>query len=113
MKSVTKTLLNRGLNLILLLNGAFLLGSGWVIDQRLPRGRDGHDLELLGLDRHAWGDLHAWGGYLIGALVVAHLVLHTTWLWRVAAKTQPWKLAVGLGATALIVSVFVLYPLSP
>lgn len=112
MKGITKTQCNRVLNLGLLLNGAFLLGTGWVMDQRLPRGRTGHDLELLGWDRHEWGDLHAWSGYFIAALIIAHLLLHTTWLWRVAAKTQPWKLAAGFGFTALIMAFFALYPVS-
>lgn len=112
MKGITKTQCNRILNLVLLLNGALLLGTGWVMDQRLPRGRAGHGMELLGLDRHGWGDLHAWSGYFIGVLIVAHLLLHASWLWRVAAKTQPWKLAVGFGSTALIIAFFTLYPVS-
>ena len=112
MKGITKTKINRVLNLLLLLNGAFLLGTGWVMDQRLPRGRDGHGMELLGLDRHGWGDLHAWAGYIIGVLIIGHLLTHTTWLWRIAAKTQPWKLAAGFGAAAAVMAFFAFTPIS-
>ena len=106
MKASTKTQLNRVLNLLLLLNGAFLLGTGWVMDQRLPRGQAGHGMELLGLDRHGWGDWHAC------LLVVAHLLLHTAWLWRVAAQTKPWKLGLGVGAAAIVVALFLVTPVT-
>lgn len=112
MKGVTKTKLNRVLNFILLLNGVFLLGSGWVLDERLPRGRSGRGMSLLGLDRHEWGDLHAWSGYVVAALVAVHLMLHASWLWRVAAKTKPWKLATGLGTAAVLLAVFLLTPVA-
>jgi hypothetical protein len=112
MKGVTKTKLNRVLNFVLLISGAFLLGSGWALDERLPRGRSGHGMSLLGLDRHEWGDLHAWSGYAMAVLLVVHLLLHTSWLWRVAAKTKPWKLATGLGTAAALVALFLLIPVA-
>ncbi|MCF3652375.1 DUF4405 domain-containing protein [Synoicihabitans lomoniglobus] len=110
MKASTRTLLNRVLNLLLLLNGAFILGTGWLMDQRLPRGRDGHGLTVLGLGRHDWGELHAWAGYGIGVLVVGHLLLHLKWLHLIAAQRNRWKLAVGLGTAVLLMALFVLIP---
>ena len=111
MKASTRTLLNRILNLLLLLTGAGLLGTGWIMDQRLPRGRDGHGLTLLGLDRHGWGDLHAIVGYVAAALVVAHLALHTAWLHRIAACRRPWLLALGLGTAAALIALCAVLPI--
>lgn len=112
MDAPTRTFLNRFLNLALLLSGAFMLGTGWIMDQRLPRGRPGHGLTLLGLDRHGWGDLHLWVGYTMGALVIAHLALHTAWLKRIASFRRPWLLALGFGTATAIVAFFVFFPIA-
>ena len=112
MKASTRTLLNRSLNLTLLLAGAFLFGTGWIMDDRLPRGRAGHDLTLLGLDRHGWGELHAVTGYVLVALVLAHLALHTTWLHRIAAARRPWLLVLGFGTAAAIAVLLMVLPVA-
>lgn len=102
--------LNRALNLALFLGGCLLAGTGWLMDQRLPRGRAGHGLTVLGWDRHQWGDLHAWTGYVLVVLVGLHLLLHAAWLRRVATQGHPWRLAAGLTAGAVIVGFFLLLP---
>ncbi len=112
MKASSRTLLNRSLNLTLLLAGAFLFGTGWIMDHRLPRGRAGHDLTLLGLGRHDWGELHAITGYVLVALVFAHLALHTAWLHRIAAARRPWLLAVGLGSAVIIAVLLMVLPVA-
>ncbi|WP_221031409.1 DUF4405 domain-containing protein [Actomonas aquatica] len=103
MTAPTRTLLNRTLNLALLLAGAFMMGSGWIMAERLPQGRAYHDLTILGLSRHGWGGIHTWVGYAMGAMVLAHLALHTAWLKRIAAMRRPWLLGLGLGSAAAII----------
>lgn len=108
-KASTRNQLNRVLNLMLLFAGAVLLGTGWLMDHRLPRGRGGHGLSLLGLGRHDWGEIHAWIGYGVCGLVVVHLALHSAWLQRIAARHRHWPLWLGFGtATALLVLFFFL-----
>ncbi len=111
-KAYTKTRINRVLNLLLMLSGGFLVGTGWVLDERLPRGQHSRHLTLLGWDRHHWGDVHAWLGYVLVALVAVHLALHSAWLWKVAAGAKPWKLVTGFGATAVIIGLLAFYPIS-
>lgn len=112
MNAVTKTNLNRVLNLALLFESAFLLGSGWALAERLPHGRRGQNLLLLGLDRHDWRELHTWAGYAIAALVVIHLLLHIPWLRQVAARTRTWPLVTGLGAALAGIALFVFAPVT-
>ena len=112
MKQKFRTHLSRGLNLLLLLCSSFILGTAWLMDQRLPRGRGGHGLTFLGLDRHDWGDWHTWVGYGVGVLIVAHLALHRAWLQKVAAQQHPWRLVAGLGVAAAVVAFFALVPVS-
>lgn len=102
--------LHRPINLLLFLGSSFLLGTGWILDSRLPRGRPGHGLTVLSLDRHQWGDLHAWTAYILMGLVVAHLALHHAWLSRVAASGHAWRLAAGLTAGAAILAFLMLVP---
>jgi hypothetical protein len=104
----------RILNGLMFLGGCFLAGSGWLLDERLPRGRGegGGRLTLLGMGRHDWGELHAWVGYVMAGLVVVHLALHWRWLTRIAATKKPWKLAAGLATGLAVAGFFLLAPVS-
>jgi drug/metabolite transporter (DMT)-like permease len=106
----SRTFLNQIINLVLFLGGSLLFATGWIMDERLPRGRDGRGLTLLGWDRHGWGALHAWVGYGLVALVALHLVLHAEWLKRVAARGRPWRLAAGLGVGAAMIAILAWLP---
>lgn len=110
MRPFSRNTLARLLNLALFLGGCFLAGSGWLIDERLPRGRSGHGLTLFGLDRHAWGEWHGLVGYALVGLVALHLGLHRAWLQKIAATNRAWRLWVGLGLGAIVVLVFVCAP---
>lgn len=85
-------------NLALYLAFCAAAGSGLVMEYRLPRGRQSHGLELLGMDRHDWGELHLILSLTVLGLVVLHLVLHAAWLRNVASKARALPLLLGLGA---------------
>jgi cytochrome b561 len=109
---------NRVLNLALYLILCFMIGTGWVMWQRLPRGsghgggrRGGEAADLLGLTRHDWGDWHLYAGITMLALSALHLLLNWTWLVKIAASKHAWRLWGGLGAGAAIVAFFVLAPM--
>lgn len=110
MKIPAKNWVMRAVNLCLFLGGCLMAGTGWVIDQRMPRGRDGRGLSLLGLGRHDWGEVHAWTGYILVGLVALHLILHWQWLVKIAAAHRPWRLAAGLIAGLAVVGFFALAP---
>lgn len=38
------------------------------------------ETERLGIDRWTWKDLHAWGGLVMTAGVLVHLLLHWNWI---------------------------------
>jgi len=92
-----KTQINRLLNLVLYLTCCAGAGTGLVLAFRLPpRSRGGDRLELLGLDRHQWGDIHFALALIVIGLTVVHLALHRKWLIKVAASRHLWHLAGGL-----------------
>lgn len=90
----------KSVDALLFLGGAFLLGSGLALELRLPRGKGGHGVEILGLGRHDWGELHWWVGLGMGILVCVHLALHWKWIRRTVAaaklKLGLWGVLVGL-----------------
>jgi hypothetical protein len=110
----SKNAVARVINGALFLGGCFLAGSGWLLDRRLPSGRGagGGRMALLGMSRHDWGAWHAWAGYGVAALVVAHLALHWRWLVMIAAARKPWRLALGLALGLAVAGFFVFAPVS-
>ncbi len=88
------------INLFLFIGGAFLLGSGLALELRLPRGKAGRGIEILGMGRHDWGELHWWVGLVMGVLVIVHLAMHWKWIQRAVASAKLrlglWGLAIGL-----------------
>jgi hypothetical protein len=66
---------------------AFLLSivSGMVLYLGPSGGYQGgrnpaHGATVLFLDHHAWSELHTWSSIAMAAGVLAHLILHWTWL---------------------------------
>ena len=99
-----RLIIPRWLNYIMYLLGCFMIGSGLALEYKLPPGsRGGHGLEMLGWNRHEWGDLHFYVGLVLGGLVVAHLALHWSWLKNAlkAIKGRVGWLALGLGFAVL------------
>lgn len=52
--------------------------TGLLLRFVLPPGSGG--LELWGLERHDWGDVHFWLVVGLGVLVVVHVALHWAWV---------------------------------
>ena len=111
--------LNRVLNLALYLILCFMIGTGWIMWQRLPRGsghgpgrgQQGRETPaILGLTRHEWGDWHLYAGIAFLALSVLHLILNWTWLVKIAASRHAWRLWTGLAAGAAIIAILALLP---
>ncbi len=95
---------NRITDFLLWIVICLMLATGFVVRYRLPPGsRGGRGLSSLGMDRHEWGDLHAWLGYTVCALVVLHLLLHWDWLMRAAWPKVKWPVIAGLIAGLLLV----------
>ncbi len=106
-----KTTLSRILNLALWLVGSVLASTGLILAFRLPPGsRGGQGLSLLGWGRHDWGDLHTWLSYAAIALVAAHLVIHSRWLWVVACQRRWPRLAAGLALGLALPAAALLWP---
>jgi hypothetical protein len=111
-RGISKNTGSRVLNGLMFLGGCFLAGTGWLLDERLPRGHGAGGVRptLLGMGRHDWGEWHAWVGYAMVALVVAHLALHWRWLVKIAAAQRPWRLAAGVAAGLMVTGFFVFIP---
>ena len=80
--------INYWLNLLALVTMFALAGTGFLLHFVLPPrsgGRSG-GLELLGYDRHAWGTLHLYLAIAVLVLLVAHLVLHWSWVCCMTAR---------------------------
>jgi hypothetical protein len=102
-----KLKIRRILNLLLYLSFCVMIGTGLMMAYRLvPGSRGGRGLEVLGWNRHQWGDFHTWVAFLFVALILIHLALNWAWLVKCAAKGLPWRLAAGLlvGAPSLACS---------
>ena len=116
-----KNPINKWLNLGLYLVVCFLFGTGIVMWLRLPPGQgrrhrggrgDGEGpRELLGLDRHEWGDWHTYAALALVALTVVHLAMNWAWMMKIAGGRHRWRLIAGLAAGAVIIGFFALYPL--
>ncbi len=108
-----KLTIRRLLNLLLYLSFCVMIGTGLMMAYRLvPGSRGGRGLEVLGWNRHQWGDLHTWVAYLFVILILVHLALNWTWLVKCAAKGRAWRLAAGLLAGAAIIGAFLFLPLT-
>jgi hypothetical protein len=94
----------------LYLTACFLAGTGWLLAERLPRGREGRSLSFLGLDRHEWAEWHEWVAYGVIGLTVAHLLLNWQWLVIIASSRKSWRLWSGLLAGLFIIVVFAVIP---
>ena len=70
------------------------------------------ELSLLGLDRHDWGAIHLYLGFLLLALLVLHIVLHWNMIpglfaRLVAPSRQRWQIAL---VYVLLTAALLLFP---
>ncbi|MBC2593731.1 DUF4405 domain-containing protein [Ruficoccus amylovorans] len=97
---MNKLLFRRVLNLLLWLSICFMAGSGLLLKWKFPHGQgrgSGRLYELLGLDKHEWGQVHTWVGIAFALLVLAHLYLAWPWLKSAAAgRKRLWAVFAGL-----------------
>lgn len=112
MNAKTTTLLRRVLNYVLYLLFCFLIGTGLMLDYKLPHGRDARGITLWGMDRHEWGDWHTWVGYIFAVLIIIHLWLARKWLVSIAVKRHATYLYAGLALGLLLVAGLLLTPTS-
>lgn len=105
-----KTTLRRGLDLLLYLTFCVMIGTGLLLNYKLPPRSQG--LMVLGSTRHEWGHLHFWISLLFISLVLFHLILNWPWLVKCAAKGKLWKTASGLLAGLLIILGILILPTS-
>ena len=101
----------RATNLLLCWAGCFLTGTGLLLYFRLPpASRGGRGLELYGLDRHEWGELHFYMSLLAITLTMLHLWLNWPWLCKIASSKKSWRLVAGFGLGAVIIGFFLFSP---
>jgi cytochrome b561 len=87
---VDKPKLNFIIDALMFLVIVAMAGFGFLMKYVLIPGKERHvkygrnvDLTFLGWDRHDWGDLHLYLGFILLGLLVLHIILH-------------WKQIVGL-----------------
>lgn len=105
-----KARINFFVDALMLLVGSLLAGTGFLMKYTLLPGYARQavygrnvDMFFLGFDRHQWGTLHLWLAFALIALLVVHLLLHTTWIVNMART-----MIAGRAAQTIIISAFVL-----
>jgi len=100
---MNKLWLNRIVDFLLWISICLMLFTGFIMRYRLPPGsRGGSGLSIWDWTRHDWGDLHTWSAYIVGVLVIIHLILHWQWLMRSAWPRIKWPVLAGLLAGILL-----------
>lgn len=58
-----------------------MVATGFLLKWVLPPGsRGGQGLQLWGLTRHEWGDVHFWLAVALLLLALVHVALHWAWV---------------------------------
>jgi len=91
---VEKTKINFAIDSLMLINMMAIAGIGFLIKFILIPGKErwlvyGTNVELywLGLDRHEWGTIHLWLGYILLFLLVLHMAFHVKWIINTYRRT--------------------------
>jgi hypothetical protein len=77
MKKIKLLIIN---DILLFLSALTVFLSAFVLKYGLPRVTGGQENAFWGLVRHNWFDIHSYGGYIFGALLIIHLILHAGWI---------------------------------
>ncbi len=116
---MNKAKLNFAIDALMFLCMAAIAGMGFLMKYVLLPGRESTikygrrvDLSFLGLDRHDWGAVHLYLGFLLLALLVLHIVLHWNMIpglfaRLVANSRERWKIAL---IYAVVAAVLLLFP---
>lgn len=71
-----------------------MAATGLLLKFVLPPGsQGGQGMQLWGLTRHEWGDVHFWLSVSMGALFVVHVALHWNWVCVIVARWFPFESA--------------------
>lgn len=91
---VDKSKINFTIDSLMLIIMMAIAGIGFLIKFILIPGRErwllyGTNVELfwLGFDRHEWGTIHLWLGYILLFLLLLHMVLHVKWIINTYTRT--------------------------
>ena len=121
---MNKAKFNFAIDALMFLCMAAIAGMGFLMKYVLLPGRESTikfgrrvELSFLGLDRHDWGAIHLYVGFLLLALLMLHIVLH----WQmipgllarlIANSRQRWKVALiyTVLAAALVLFPFFISP---
>ncbi|MCK6511179.1 DUF4405 domain-containing protein [Myxococcota bacterium] len=80
-----RTTLNQIIDLLAAVFFLGMIATGYILYFPLPPGTNKSHL-LWSLTRHRWGEIHAWLGLGVLAILFLHLALH--WSWIVVAVSQ-------------------------
>lgn len=68
-----------------------MVATGFLLKWILPPGsRGGQGLQLWGLTRHDWGDVHFWLAIALLVLALVHVALHWAWVCALVARWLGW-----------------------
>jgi polyferredoxin len=116
---MNKANLNFVIDALMFLCMAAIAGLGFLMKYVLLPGRESTikygrraDLSLFGLDRHDWGAIHLYLGFLLLALLVLHIVLHWNMIPGLFARLvtpsrQRWQIA---SVYILLTAALLLFP---
>ena len=109
---MTKNKFKKHIDISMFLAIYLLIGTGLLLEHRLVPGFRGvRGLSMLGLDRHEWGAIHLWTGYILISLLIVHLYLNYTFVFNVIALKRFSILISLLFMGLLILLAFLLIPL--
>ena len=98
------TTLRRIVDFTLYFRFCFMLGSGFMMKFSFVKGMKG--LEILGLSKPQWCDLHFYAAILMLAALVLHMILNAAWIHKVGAFSKKWLailiVALGIALTLLL-----------
>ncbi|TQV81159.1 DUF4405 domain-containing protein [Exilibacterium tricleocarpae] len=103
MKSSNRTRLVQMVDVIAFALFTLLTSSGILLHYVLPQ-RSGRRLEVWGLHRHDWGQLHFWIAVVFFAVLVLHLGLHRHFIVNLirGGPRQGFSLRLALGVIGLL-----------
>ena len=116
---MNKATLNFVINAMMFLCMTAIAGLGFLMKYVLLPGRESTikygrrvELALFGLDRHDWGAIHLYLGFLLLALLVLHIVLHWNMIPGLFARLvvnsrERWKIA---GVYVALAAALLLFP---
>lgn len=100
-------------NYALFLSMCVTLSAGLVLEYRLPSGPMNRGVQLLGLARHDWSEVHLICAFIFLAAALLHLVLNWSWITKVAARSNRILLCVSLGVGLALLVAPLLLPVTP